>query len=78
MEAKNFRKYVTCIDAYMLNHLHTGNRTNSETQLMHVVSQATTGRATKHTDYNLKSLRKQRVDEQCHNYSILGHAYVCA
>jgi hypothetical protein len=49
MQAKHFRKYVTCIDAYMLNYLHAGNRTNSETQSTHVVSQVIAGCATKHT-----------------------------
>jgi hypothetical protein len=50
MQAKDLRKYITCIDACMLNHLHADNQTNSETRSTHVVSQATTGCATKHMD----------------------------
>jgi hypothetical protein len=61
MQAKDFRKYLTCIDACMLNHLHAGNRTNSETQSTHVVSQATTGCATKQTVYFLLSHARNQL-----------------
>jgi hypothetical protein len=63
VQVKDFRKYIICTDACVLNHLHAGNWIHLEAQSTHVVSQATTGRTTKQKQANTRNVNCEDEDK---------------